>query len=96
MKPKRPYITRDKRALYVPGLVKGTTYIPGVVKVTQREREILQHIADGLQYKEIAKRMPITVRTLKYYVDRLRASAGIIGKNYCALIAWAFRNKLVS
>jgi DNA-binding NarL/FixJ family response regulator len=52
-------------------------------------------MAEGLMHKEIAAKMSISGRMVKQYCQNLRMKAGVNGMNNGALMAWAFRNKLV-
>jgi DNA-binding CsgD family transcriptional regulator len=65
------------------------------MRLTAKEREMLQYMADGLVRKEIAKKMHLSIHTVKFHYVNLRAKAGLLGYHVNALIAWAFRNKLV-
>lgn len=50
-------------------IVKGTV-------LTRRETEILFHLRRGLQNKEIANKLNIAVRTVKFHVSRLLVKTG--------------------
>ena len=49
---------------------------PARERLTQREREILRLVADGLANKEIAARLRITERTVKFHVGEILGRLG--------------------
>lgn len=49
---------------------------PPVLDVSRREKEVLQGICEGLANKEIAARLNISERTIKFHVGRLLAKYG--------------------
>ena len=55
---------------------------PGVNldKLTPREREVAVLIADGLSNKQIARRLRITVGTVKHYVHQILEKTGLSGR----------------
>jgi DNA-binding CsgD family transcriptional regulator len=65
------------------------------VRLTKQELKLLQYMADGLVRKEIAKKMNISIHTVKFHYVNVRAKAGLLGQPVNAMIAWAFRNKIV-
>ena len=44
--------------------------------LTEREQEVLQCLAQGLQNKEIAQRLVISERTVKFHVSAILAKLG--------------------
>ena len=59
-------------------------------ELTQREREVLYFILEGLQNKEIASRMGLSVGTVRNHVSRIFDILGV--HNRTALVLWAFEN----
>lgn len=59
----------DDRLIIKP-LFKLNTKLP-VPRLTTRELEVIQGLADGLEYKEIGQRLSISPRTVKSYVATL-------------------------
>ncbi len=48
--------------------------------LTPREREVAALIADGLSNKQVAKRLGITVGTVKHYVHQILEKTGLPGR----------------
>jgi DNA-binding NarL/FixJ family response regulator len=48
--------------------------------LTPREREVAALVADGLSNKEIAKRLRITLGTVKHYVHQILEKTGLQGR----------------
>jgi DNA-binding NarL/FixJ family response regulator len=65
--------------------------MPGVNldKLTPREREVAVLIADGLSNKQIARRLRITVGTVKHYVHQILEKTGLSGRVAIATEAMA-------
>ncbi|GIJ44338.1 DNA-binding response regulator [Virgisporangium aliadipatigenens] len=55
--------------------------------LTDREREILGHIAEGLTNREIAQRMFLAEKTVKNYVSSLLAKLGLERRTQAAILA---------
>jgi DNA-binding NarL/FixJ family response regulator len=55
--------------------------------LTDREREVLQLVADGLSNKEIAQALYITVRTADFHVSNILRKLGVISRVEAAV--WA-------
>jgi DNA-binding CsgD family transcriptional regulator len=62
-------------------------------RVTDRELEIVQLIADGLGNQEIAQALQISLETVKTYVRRLLGKLGARSRAHAVAIAW--HNNLV-
>ena len=48
--------------------------------LTPREREVAALVADGLSNKQIARRLDITVGTVKHYVHQILEKTGLPGR----------------
>jgi PAS domain S-box-containing protein len=58
------------------------------LRMTDRELEIVQLIADGLGNREIAQTLQISLETVKTYVRRLLGKLGARSRAHAVAIAW--------
>ncbi|HUL49614.1 MAG TPA: response regulator transcription factor [Gemmatimonadales bacterium] len=65
----------------------------GAARLTSRQREILQLIAEGLTSKQIAQRLTVSIKTIEAHRGRLMARLGI--HDIAGLVRWAIRNHVV-
>lgn len=63
-------------------------------QLTTREREVLQHIARGYMYKEIAQRLDISTKTVEAHVSAVLRKLQLSSRH--ELSRWAMQRKLVS
>lgn len=56
-------------------------------RLTPREREVLDHIADGLTNKAIARQLNISPGTVKAHVERVIAKLGVADRTQAAVLA---------
>jgi DNA-binding NarL/FixJ family response regulator len=63
------------------------------VRLTQREREIVQLLAEGKSNKEVAAALGISVRTAETHRARIMRKLGC--KSFSHLVRFAIRNKIV-
>jgi len=63
-------------------------------KITKRELEILQLVANGLSNEEIAEKIHISITTVKGHRSNLLMKSG--SKNTAGLIMYAIKNKIIS
>ena len=63
-------------------------------QLTVREREVLQHIARGYMYKEIAQRLDISVKTVEAHVSAVLRKLQLSSRH--ELSRWAMQRQLVS
>ena len=61
--------------------------------ITQREREILNLIAEGYKSTEIADDLNISVRTVEKYLYNLRRKTNL--RNTSSLLEYAFEKKVI-
>lgn len=61
--------------------------------LTEREREVVALVAEGLTNEEIAARLFLSVATIKTYLAIVRGKTGT--RNRVELVLWAIRNRLV-
>jgi DNA-binding NarL/FixJ family response regulator len=67
---------------------------PGAeVQLTQRETQVLRHLALGLSNKEIAQSLSISIETVKEHVQHLLRKMDVADRTQAAV--WAVRNGLV-
>ncbi|HEY8455611.1 MAG TPA: response regulator transcription factor [Actinopolymorphaceae bacterium] len=59
----------------------------GVAQLTEREREVLALIGEGLTNREIGERLFLAEKTVKNYVSRLLAKLGVERRVQAALLA---------
>lgn len=62
-------------------------------RLTAREKELIQAIAEGLSNKEIAARMAVSIRTVETHRARAMEKTG--SSSAGALVRWAIRNHVV-
>jgi DNA-binding NarL/FixJ family response regulator len=63
-------------------------------QLTPREREVLQHIARGYMYKEIAQRLGISVKTVEAHVGAVLRKLQLSSRH--ELSRWAVQRRLVT
>jgi len=63
---------------------------PATVELTEREREVLGLVAEGLPNKLIARRLEISEKTVKAHLTRVFQTIGVTDRTQAAL--WAQRN----
>ncbi|MGH9281643.1 MAG: response regulator transcription factor, partial [Acidimicrobiales bacterium] len=65
---------------------------PELDQLTQREREVLRHIARGYAYKEIARQLTIPVKTVETHVSAVLRK--LQRSNRYELSRWAADHRL--
>ncbi len=89
----KPYAA-DELLTRVRNLVRRQTSTPAVSpKLTKREQEVLQLLADGLRPEEIAKRLFITRKTVGTHVENILRKLGV--RSQTQAVALAFREELI-
>lgn len=63
------------------------------VQLTDREREVLRHVALGLTNKEIGQALAISYETVKEHVQHILRKLGVSDRTQAAV--WAVRNQMV-
>ena len=67
---------------------------PELDQLTPREREVLQHIARGYMYKEIAQELGISSKTVEAHVSAVLRKLQLSSRH--ELSRWAVQRRLVS
>jgi DNA-binding NarL/FixJ family response regulator len=75
------------------GLVPARGSMPPLKRLTRREREVLQLLAEGRSNKEIGSALHITTKTAETHRARLMAKLGV--HSVAELVRYAIRNKIV-
>jgi DNA-binding NarL/FixJ family response regulator len=65
----------------------------GSVDLTDRQREVLGLVSQGLAYREVGRRLHLSERTIKYHVAEIEKRLSL--KNRSQVIAYAVRNGIV-
>ncbi len=63
--------------------------LPRAARLTDRERQILSYVAEGLSNRSIAERAEITERTVKFHVSGILARLGAASRSEAVAIARA-------
>jgi DNA-binding NarL/FixJ family response regulator len=84
-----PLITRDLVSL----LVMADRKTPGREKLTERQKQVVQLLAEGRPMKEVADILNITTRTVAFHKYRIMAMLGL--KNNAELVQYAIRKRLI-
>lgn len=71
----------------------GRTQLPGPEVLSEREREIVTALAEGLSNAEIAAQLHIEVSTVKSHLARISPRLGV--RDRVQLVVWAYRSGLV-
>ena len=66
---------------------------PELDQLTTREKEVMRHIARGYTYKEVAKRLHISVRTVETHVSAVLRKLQLSNRH--ELTAWAADRRLI-
>ena len=75
------------------GVFLGKTRKPGVDKLTVRQREVLQLLAEGLLMKEIADTLHVTADTVAYHKYTIMERLGL--KTTADLVQYAFEHGML-
>jgi two-component system nitrate/nitrite response regulator NarL len=67
----QPYFSPDVARIALNQMVRGKDKGPDMAAISNREREVLTYIAEGLCNKEIASRLNIGTRTVETHRERL-------------------------
>jgi DNA-binding NarL/FixJ family response regulator len=88
------YFHSDVAKVAVKSLVRNGGGAVSPSQLTQREREVLIHVSEGLSNKEIASQLGLGVRTVETHRDRLMRKLCI--HSVAGLTKFAIRHGLVS
>ena len=87
----RIYVTPGVAAPEVPGTVR--TYSETSLRLTGRENEILQRIAEGRTSKEIAETLHISLKTVAFHRENIKNKLGL--RSTAELTRYAIQEALV-
>ena len=90
----QPYFSPDVARVALNQLVRGTGQGPDASDLSNREREVLTYIAEGLSNKEIACRLNIGTRTVETHRERLMRKLDI--RSIAGLTKFAVAKGLVT
>jgi NarL family two-component system response regulator LiaR len=74
-------------------LVNATQTTHGSDDLTEREREVLKWMVDGLNNAEIAERLVVSLSTVKYHISNIFMKLGV--DNRVAAVTMAMQKKMV-
>lgn len=57
--------------------------------LTEREHQVLEHLAAGATYRVIARRMNLSPHTVDTYLRRIRGKTGAVNRTQLALLAFS-------
>jgi DNA-binding NarL/FixJ family response regulator len=83
-----PNITRRLVEEFVRGPRPGDAVPPALEELTEREREVLQLMAQGLSNGEIADRFVVSAATVKTHVNRVFAKLGLRDRVQAVVLAY--------
>jgi DNA-binding NarL/FixJ family response regulator len=84
-----PLITRDLVGL----LIESDRKDPGHERLTERQKQVVQLLAEGRSMKEVASVLNITTRTVAFHKYRIMGLLGL--KNNAELVQYAIRKHLI-
>jgi DNA-binding NarL/FixJ family response regulator len=84
-----PLITRDLVGL----LLESDRKDPGHERLTERQKQVVQLLAEGRSMKEVASVLNITTRTVAFHKYRIMGLLGL--KNNAELVQYAIRKHLI-
>lgn len=62
--------------------------------LTEREREVLEHVTEGLTNKEIARELEISPATVKVHVERVIGKLGVADRTQAAVLATQLKSEV--
>jgi len=74
-------------------LVQGTSQAQELEALTEREREVLKLMVDGLNNTEIANRLVVSLSTVKYHISNILSKLGV--ENRVSAVTTAIQKKLI-
>lgn len=85
--------TREELRRVTGALATPRVVVDVEVPLTQRESEVLKHLANGMTNKEIAQALEISYETVKEHVQHILRKIGVTDRTQAAV--WAVRKNLV-
>ncbi len=74
-------------------LVQGKLWAKEFEELTEREREVLKLMVDGLSNSGIAERLVVSISTVKYHISNILSKLGV--ENRVSAVTTAIQRKLV-
>jgi DNA-binding NarL/FixJ family response regulator len=90
----RSYVTQLVTRGLVGSLIHAPGLAPGVERLSTRQREVMQLLAEGRTMKEIARILAITPRTVAFHKYHMMEDLGI--KTSAELVRFAIRHHIVA
>ena len=91
----RMYVSKSIAKAVRQGLsARSNTWRSSIDKLTPRQREVLQLLAEGLQVKEIAVRLDLSPRTVEFHKYRIMDELGL--RTTAELSRYAARHGIVT
>ena len=87
---KNPYFAGRVSAVVLDGFLKGgqvTLEGPTAERLTSREREVVQLLAEGKSNKQIARELGIVERTVKSHITAIFGALSVINRTQAAMVA---------
>lgn len=75
-------------------LRQGRPLVEDAERLTDRQREVLELLAEGKSMKEVASTLKVTARTVAFHKYRIMEVLGV--KSSAALVQYAMRNHLIA
>ncbi|HZQ24196.1 MAG TPA: response regulator transcription factor [Terriglobales bacterium] len=89
----RTFFTSHVGEMVLSGYLNGGQKLPSVPRLTSREREIIQLLAEGKSTKEVASILDLSVKTAETHRSNIMRKLGI--HSVSGLVMYAIRNNII-